>query len=470
MKPIASLITAFTCVVLTAPAHLRAAAPAKDAILKQFNDSITAISKKTIPMVVNISAIKVTPKNRIQEYDQNGRPQREFPFQPPHDPRALGSGVIIDKRGYIITNHHVVKDTVSIKITLSDRREFNCSILGSDPATDIAVIKIDSKVPDDLPVIEMGDSDKIEVGELVIAIGNPFGFSHTVTTGIISATGRQSVGLTDYENFIQTDAAINPGNSGGALININGRLIGINTAIFSRSGGYMGIGFAIPVNMIKEILKELISTGRVTRGWLGVYIQELTRDIAELLKYPGKGGALVSDIMKGSPAEKTDIKKGDIITRVDGVDIKDINHLRRVVAARKPGTKVALNVYRNGKIMEISMVLGKLPDKPVVAATSPGGQTDYLGLAVRDIDEDMAFKYRTGDRKGVVITRVDRRSPGGQAGLAPGDVIKEVERTVVDSLKTYTDLIATLKSKKKILLLVARGGNHRFVVVDMAVR
>ncbi len=439
----------------------------KENFLKKYNESVIPVIRRSMPMVVNISAIKEMPKNQVHEYDMFGNPLNKFPFKNQIEPKALGSGVIIDRRGYIVTNHHVIKDTRSIKITLSDRREFSCSVLGADPATDIAVIKIDDKVPADLPVIEMADSEKLEVGELVIAIGNPFGFSHTVTTGIVSATGRQSVGLADYEYFIQTDAAINPGNSGGALINIDGKLVGINTAIFSKSGGYMGIGFAIPANMVREVVSDLISGGKVTRGWLGVYIQDVTKDIAEAFKYGGTGGALVADIMKESPAEGSGLQKGDIITMIDGVTIIDVNHLRRVVAVRKPGSKVKIAVFRGGKAAPLEMTIGTMPVTPPVADRDVRDREDMLGMVVKDIDEDLAYKYRSPDRSGVIVTQVKPGSPSMRAGIAPGDVVKEIERGPIDSVNTYNKAVGALKGRTKVLLLINRAGTHKFLILDL---
>lgn len=443
---------------------------ARDEFLRKFNADIIEITKRCTPMVVNISAQRETPKGQVFEYDMYGNPLRQFPQRAPIEPRAMGSGVIIDKRGYIVTNHHVVKNTKAIRITLADRREFSCDILGADPATDIAVIKITGKVPDDLPVIEMADSDRIEVGEMVIAIGNPFGFSHTVTTGIISATGRQSMGLADYENFIQTDAAINPGNSGGALINIDGRLIGINTAIFSRSGGSMGIGFAIPSNMLREIAGELIAKGKVIRGWLGVYIQDVTKDIADSFKFTGTGGALVSDIIKGSPAEGSEIQKGDIIVSVNKQKVESVNHLRRLVSLIKPGSKAMLSVLRGGRPVEIAMTIGTLPERPLASADTKKDGEDVLGLVARDIDEELAYKFRTADKSGVVITGVRPGSAAARAGLVPGDVVKEVERRPVDSLRAYNDALSMLRGKTKVLLLITHAGTHRFVILDMEER
>jgi len=443
---------------------------ARDEFLQKLNANIIEITKRCTPMVVNISAQREAPRGQVFEYDMYGNPLRQFPQRAPIEPRAMGSGVIIDKRGYIVTNHHVVKNTKAIRITLADRREFPCDILGADPATDIAVIKITGKVPGDLPVVEMADSDRIEVGEMVIAIGNPFGFSHTVTTGIISATGRQSMGLADYENFIQTDAAINPGNSGGALINIDGKLIGINTAIFSRTGGSMGIGFAIPSNMLREIAGELIATGKVVRGWLGVYIQDVTKDIADSFKFTETGGALVSDIIKGSPAEGSEIQKGDIIVSVNKQKVESVNHLRRLVSLIKPGSKATLSVFRGGRPVEIAMTIGTLPERPLASAEMKKDGEDVLGLVAQDIDEDLAYRFRTADKSGVVITGVRPGSAAARAGLVPGDVVKEVERRPIDSLRAYNDALSMLRGKTKVLLLITHAGTHRFVILEMEER
>ena len=431
--------------------------------LQKFNESLIQITKKTVPMVVNISAIKVMPKSPYPGFDMYRR--KGYPFRGPVKPEAQGSGVIIDKRGYIVTNNHVVRNTRLLKVTLSDKREFRCKIVGSDPATDIAIIKIEGKVPEDLPVIKLGDSDKLKVGEIVIAIGNPFGFSHTVTMGIVSATGRQDVGLADYENFIQTDAAINPGNSGGALINIKGELVGINTAIYSKSGGFMGIGFAIPSSMIKSVVDELIRTGKVVRGWLGVYIQNVAKEMAKSFNFEREGGVLISDIIKSSPAEGTGIKVGDIIVAIDSRAIKDVNHLRRAVSAKKPGSMVKVTVFRNGGTLDIPVKVGVLPDKLTLVKKEAPGKEDLLGLMVSDLNEELAYRYKLQDRHGVVISGVKNGSPAFQSGLQAGDLIKEVDRKPVDNTKTYHEVVQRVKSYSSVLFLIRRGGVNKFIVV-----
>lgn len=454
-----ALIIAFLAVILTDSLSISA----EEFSLERFNRDLIKVTEKALQAVVNISAVKEKPSGMHLFRAPRGR----FPRRLPKKSRALGSGVIFDKRGYIVTNNHVVRNTKLITITLSDRREFQCTIVGTDSATDIAVIKITGKVPSNLPVIKIGDSNKISVGEMVIAIGNPFGFSHTVTMGIVSAKGRQDVGLADYENYIQTDAAINPGNSGGALINIRGMLIGINTAIFSKSGGFMGIGFAIPSNMVKGVVNELIARGKVVRGWLGVYIQNVTKDIADSLNFSKKGGVLIADIIKGSPAIGSGIKIGDIIVSIDAIVIDNVNHLRKVVASKKPGVNTRIKVFREGTLIEIDFKIGTMPDKPIRALLEKPGGEDELGILVRDIDENLAYRYKLEDIKGVVIVKVKKNSIAADSGLMIGDLIKEVDRRPIDSIVTYKKMLSKLKNREKILFLIRRSGVNKFIVLRL---
>ena len=436
---------------------------ARPRTLVELNRDLIELTRRTLPSVVNISAVKNiaadAPMMRFRIPDQK---------QPdaPRKRSSIGSGVIIDARGYIITNNHVIKNTKGIEVTLSDKRVFKCTVVGADPATDIAVIRIADPAPKDLPVAVIGDSDAIRVGEIVIAIGNPFGFAQTVTMGIVSATGRQNIGLASYENFIQTDAAINPGNSGGALVNVDGVLVGINTAIFSRSGGSIGIGFAIPAKMVKQVMSELISSGRVVRGWLGVYIQDVTKDIADSIGFARKGGAMVSDIMKGSPAEGSGVAVGDIIVSVNGGEIRDVDQLRKLIAALKPDSVITLGVFRGGKTSEVKIKIGAMPDEPQRADTRKTEADDELGMAVRDVDEALAYKYKVADGRGVVIVAVKAGSPAGKAGLIEGDLIKEVDQRPVGTAAAYRSVLATLKTRTKVLLLVKRQGMNKFVVIN----
>ena len=448
--------------VCTGSVPLGAEQPAR---LQDFNKSLTEITRKSIPKVVNISAQKIVKKGN--EEDPMGPFGKRFPFQMPRKPQAMGSGVIVDKKGFIITNNHVIEDTTSITATLWDSRSFPCEVVGTDPATDLAVIRIKGDVPDDLPVIEMADSDKIQVGEIAIAIGNPFGFTHTVTMGIISATGREGVGLADYEYFIQTDAAINPGNSGGALVNSNGKLIGINTAIFSRSGGYMGIGFAIPANMVKNVVKELMTRGKVVRGWLGVYIQNVNRELAKNFDYEGDKGVLIADIIEGSPAEKSDVKIGDIIVGVNGKKVDDVFELRRVVAAFKPGTSVDLKIVRKGQEKTVKFTIGEMPVKSAEnTQLMEQPAEDSIGLVVHEIDERLAYRFRIKDTSGVVVVKVRPGSAAAAAGIIRGDVIKEIEKQPVANLGDYHRLLKEYRDKGTLLFLVKRGGVNKFILVE----
>ncbi len=425
--------------------------------LSKFNDQLVKVTNSAIPTVVSISAQKKAGSSR----DSKRIP---MPFPVPKEAKALGSGVIIDKRGYIVTNNHVVKNTKSITITLFDKRTFPCALIGSDPATDIAVIKISGTVPQDLPVAVMANSDTLKVGEIAIAIGNPFGFGHTVTMGIISATGREGFGLADYEYYIQTDAAINPGNSGGALININGKLIGINTAIFSRNGGYMGIGFAIPSNMVKQVVDELINKGKVTRGWLGVYIQNITPEIAKNFKFEGRKGVLVADIMKDSPAKRAQIEIGDIIISVNGIEVSDINQLRRYVASLKPGSTAKVKIFRAGQELERDVLIAELPSQ-VQGPEEKMEEVDTIGMRVGDITEENAYKFRITDTTGVIVLEIQEQSPAYEAGMMAGDIIKEIENTPVENVDRYNKLLKQYEKKETLLLLVKRGGVHKFVVI-----
>jgi len=461
MKRISLLLAICVMVpVCTSHAPLGAQEPAR---LEDFNRSLTEITRKSIPKVVNISARKIVKKGEDEKKGPFGKP---FPFQMPRKPQATGSGVIVDKKGFIITNNHVIKDTTSITATLWDSRSFPCEVVGTDPATDIAVIKIKGEVPGDLPVIEMADSDKIKVGEIAIAIGNPFGFTHTVTMGIISATGREGVGLADYEYFIQTDAAINPGNSGGALVNSNGKLIGINTAIFSRSGGYMGIGFAIPANMVKNVVEELMARGKVVRGWLGVYIQNVDNELAKNFGYEGDTGVLIADIIEGSPAERADVKIGDIIVGVNGKTVDNVFELRRVVAAFKPGTAVDLKIVRKGEEKTVKFTIGEMPVKSAEKTHQMEQPAeDSIGLVVHEIDERLAYRFRIKDTSGVVVVKVKPGSDAASAGIIRGDVIKEIEKQPVANLGDYHRLLKEHKEKGTLLFLVKRGGVNKFILV-----
>src|SRR5512135_680821 len=337
--------------------------------------AFSEIAASISPAVVNISTTKVMRRDANPLFDDPFfdffNPFREFRTPKKWKEQSLGSGVIVSADGYIITNNHVVEQADEVRVTLLDKRSFKAKVIGADSKTDVAVVRIDAK---DLPTVRWGDSDKLQVGEFVLAIGNPFGLSHTVTMGIISAVGRANVGIADYEDFIQTDAAINPGNSGGPLVNVRGELIGINTAIFSRSGGYQGIGFAVPSNMARLVMDQLMKEGKIVRGWLGVTIQDITPELSQKFGLKDSKGALVGDISKGSPAEKSGMMRGDVILEFNGKEVKSVGSLRNMVSQSKVGSQVKLKILRGGKQIELAALIAELPKEAagVPSEPSPG--------------------------------------------------------------------------------------------------
>ncbi len=379
-----------------------------------------------------------------------------------HRVKNLGSGVIVDKNGYILTNNHVIKGAEDIRIRLSDRREFKGKVIGTDPKTDLAVIKIEA---DRLPTIKWGDSDKLRVGEMVIAIGNPFGLQQTVTSGIISATGRANVGIADYEDFIQTDAAINPGNSGGALVNMKSELIGINTAIFSTSGGFQGIGFAIPSNMAKAVLESLINRGRVVRGWLGVTVQNITPELVQHLKFKSDRGVLVTDVVEQSPAFKAGLKRGDLIIEFDGKEVYDPTILRNLVANSTPGKDVYIKLIRGESIRNVKATIAELQEKQFTVRES----SDFLrGLTVRNISIDMRKALQLPENvKGVIVTDIAAHSIASSF-LKKHDVITEINGRRIKNLVQYRELILNLKGLSKATLVVYRNGS--FIKMNVPLR
>ncbi len=377
---------------------------------------------------------------------------------------GLGSGVIVSSDGYIITNYHVVKDADAdgIKVLLHNKKEYNGKVIGSDPKTEIAVVKIDAR---DLPTISWGDSDKLQVGEVVLAVGNPYGLNQTVTMGIVSALGRANVGIADYEDFIQTDAAINPGNSGGALVNVKGELVGINTAIFSTTGGYQGIGFAIPSNMVKSVMESLTKKGKVVRGWLGVSIQQLTPELAKQFKLKEDKGTLINDVVENSPAEKAGMKRGDIILEYNGKKTEEPYILRNMVANTLPGEEHIVKIMRDNKIMTLKVVIGELPSDLQQAMT--GEYTNVMkGVGVQDVTAEIAAKLRIPEKiKGVVVNDIDESSAAAGV-LLQGDVIQEINRVKITDVKKYQEVVAKIKDDESVLLLIYRGGSSLFITLS----
>ena len=380
--------------------------------------------------------------------------------------RGLGSGVIVSPDGYILTNNHVVDKATEIKVILADKRELPGKVIGTDPRTDIAVVKIEAGK---LPTIALGDSSKLQVGDYAFAIGNPFGVGETATMGIISATGRNGLDIEDYEDFIQTDAAINPGNSGGALLNANGALIGINAAILSgRSGGNQGIGFAIPVNMAKYVMDQILKSGKVVRGYIGAGIQEVTPDLAKAFNVPAEKGALVGSVDANGPGAKAGLKRGDVITELNGQPITGPNDLRLKVATMAPGTTVHLSINRSGASSQISVPLGEAPAGKNAGSTS-GSSAETSPMRGVQVDElTSGIRQQLGltpEVEGVVVTDVREGSPAADAGLQRGDVIEQINRQQVKSESDYRRLIGQA-GKATLILLVNRGGNTTFMVVQ----
>ncbi len=433
---------------------------------KAFSEIVRAVS----PAVVNISTTK-TIRRQSPPFDELF--DFLYPFPDGKSRRwkeqSLGSGVIVSANGYIVTNNHVVEKADDIKVFFIDKRSFKAKVVGSDPKTDIAIIKIDAA---NLPVIPWGDSERLQVGEFVLAIGNPFGLSNTVTMGIISAIGRTDVGIADYENFIQTDAAINPGNSGGPLVNMKGELIGINTAIFSKTGGYQGIGFSVPSNMVINVMDQLIKKGKVTRGWIGVTIQELTPEIAQKFGMNTIEGVIVTDVVKGGPAFKAGLARGDVILEFNDKKIKDASVLRNIVAQSEVNQQIRLKIMRQGKEIHISVAVSELP--PESAQATPSSSNDILntdsnalaGITVMDINAAIAKQLKIqADEKGVVIVNIQPGSLAQEKRLRKGDLIQELNRQQINNLNDFNRATVHLKHDSSVLLFINRGGKKFYITL-----
>ncbi len=442
--------------------------------LRNTSKAFASVAKQVSPAVVFVQVEKSVAepdKSYAMPFDDElfrhffGTP---FPYQrrhpvPKRHPRAVaqGSGFIIDHDGYIITNNHVVEGADKITVKLQDDREFTAEVIGTDKRADVALIKIDA---DNLAVLSMGDSDKLQVGEWVIAVGNPFGLSHTITAGIVSAKGRNSVGINDYEDFIQTDAAINPGNSGGPLVNLDGEVVGMNTAIFSKSGGYMGIGFAIPVNMVKSIEQQLKKTGSVVRGYLGVMIQQLTPELAKKFGMSTDNGVLVGQVTNDSAAQDAGLKRGDVVVSFDGKPVHDVGTFRNRVALVVPGITTDITVMRDGRKTKLDITIGSLPDGQM-SAGGTGLNLEKLGFKVQNIDPDTAKKYGYAAAKGVMVTKVRPGSVASMAGIRSGTLIMEVNRQPVGTVRELQKAIGDEKGAA--LLLISDGRGSRYVVLKV---
>jgi serine protease Do len=435
--------------------------------------SYSSIVKKAAPSVVYVFSTKRVRMPQVPFLndpvwrrffgipDQGGGQQ--FPRE--SEQHSLGSGVIVSANGYIITNNHVIDGADDVKVAVGEpRKEYEAAIVGRDPKADVAVLKIDAG---GLPAATLGDSDKLEVGDTVLAIGNPFGIGLTVTHGIVSALSRSGLGIEQYEDFIQTDAPINPGNSGGALVDTKGRVIGINTAILSGSGGSNGVGFAIPVNLVRSLADELVRTGKIERGYLGVATQEITSDLAK--EFGVDHGAIVTEVSPGTPAEKAGLKTGDVITKINGGEIRDPERLALLVSRLNPGSQITVTVLRDGKTLDLKAMLATLPAEPLASAGSPGAGNDegvLNGVGVSDLSPQLRAQYRVPrDVVGAIITEVQPDSASARAGLQEGDIIVSLDRRPVANADEAVKLSAEIKGPK-VLVRLWREGGYRYVVVD----
>ena len=470
--PLTGLAAWLICVLSLCVCSYSYAGEAK--ISKESVELLTRIGQATAeivdavrPAVVNISTTRtVKLQGGVEPFFDDPFFRHFFGdrYKAPKERKSsgLGSGVIVDADGYILTANHVIQGADEIKVTLSDKREFKGKIVGSDAMTDVGVIKIEAK---DLPSIKMGDSGKLRVGETVLAIGSPYGLTQTVTTGIVSAVGRANVGIADYEDFIQTDAAINPGNSGGALVNVRGELVGINTAIFSTSGGYQGIGFAVPTSMAKAAMDSLIQKGKVVRGWLGVSIQSLTPELAKQFQLKDEKGVLVGEVVEDSPAEKGGLQRGDVIVEVQGKKVEDPNQIRNMVAGVEPGHEIEIKIVRDNKPMTKKIVVSELPSE--MQKPAKGEYSNLLnGVSIQELTPEIIERLNMPKNiKGVIVADVDEDSSAFES-IKPGDVILEINKSRINGVKDYEQVVAKIKPAEDILLFIRRGQASRYITLS----
>lgn len=465
-----ALLSIVTIVWTAAPA----AADDGIATLRETSKAFTEVAKNAVPAVVSVRVEKtITEQGSTYFYSPFDDEFFERFFGPRYRPRVeprkrqqvgQGSGFIISEDGYILTNNHVVGEADKIVVTLRDGKEHQAKLVGTDPGSDVALIKIDAEK---LPTIELGDSDALEIGEWVIAVGSPFGLQATVTVGVVSAKSR-GVGITQYEDFIQTDAAINPGNSGGPLLNVDGKAVGINTAIFSQSGRYVGIGFAIPVNMAKSILNQLKETGKVTRGYLGIIMhpEKISSDLAEAFGLKSTNGVLITEVVPDSPAEKAGLERRDVIIKMNDQNVKDWQSFRNAIAMLKPGTRIDLTVVRDGKQKKATVEIGAL-DESELAMGGASSRVNKLGVQVQELTEELAQRFGYGRAKGVIVTEVAQDSPADRAGITPGILIMSVNRRDVTTVEEFNKAVEEFGKTGKLVLLVRNERFAQYVVVNL---
>ncbi|MBT3982842.1 MAG: DegQ family serine endoprotease [Bacteriovoracaceae bacterium] len=465
----------FTTLIVFFSSSCSFATDESSAHLRDMSKAFSNIAKKSSPTVVFIKTEKTQlmsgklhfffpfGEELFNHFFKNRMPKGQTPKKRSRKVVVQGSGFIVSSDGHILTNNHLVDDADKVTVKLLDGRELTAKVVGTDEHSDIAVIKIKAK---NLPILPLGDSDKLNVGEWVVALGNPFGLSHSLTAGVVSAIGRSSLGIANYENFIQTDAAINPGNSGGPLINLDGEVVGMNTAIFSRSGGYMGIGFATPINMVKKIKEQLIKEGKVTRGYLGVAIQSLTKELAEQFDIKDLKGILVSDVEEDTQAQRAGFKIGDVIVKFNGREVKEVPSFRNMVALTPPGKEKTVVVVRNGRQKKLRVKIGTLPTKKTSSKRSQETQESDFGFSVGNLTplmrEQFGFPPKSG---GVIVTSIDLSSVAAMAGIKPGLLIKEVNKRKVNSVAEFEKAVKKSKRKGSILLLVQDREFSRFITL-----
>jgi len=440
--------------------------------LANFSNGFAAVLKPALPAVVNIHTSKIVKQGQNMPFFNDPFFQQFFgnqfgQMQPrPQREHSLGSGVIVTSDGTILTNNHVIDGASDIKVQLSDKREFNAKLVGTDPRTDIAVLKIDAT---GLPTLALGDSSRLQVGDVIFAIGDPFGVGETATMGIVSATRRSGLGIENYEDFIQTDAPINPGNSGGAMIDLHGNLIGINTAIETGGGGgNVGIGFAIPINMAHSVMDQIVSHGKVVRGYLGLVPQDVTPQIAKQFGLSEPRGALIAEVSPDTPASRAGLKRGDVILKLNGEPVNSDNDLRLRISQSAPGTNVKLEIWRDGKTQDVNVLLGQFPEKVENASSGENSEGALEGIHVQELTSDIAEQLNLpAGTHGVVVSDIDPVSSASSDDVQRGDVIQEVNRKPVSSIEQYKQALAGADDKP-VLLLVNRGGTTHYVDVEPA--
>jgi serine protease Do len=446
-----SLALMLLCLVWSLPAAGQERVPPENwdgsALLDAWQNAVIQLQQSAGRAVVSI---------KTESQERRGQQSGKDPAkgEPPH--RGVGSGVIVDPTGVVLTNHHVIERADEIELTLADGRSFRGVVIGRDPKTDLAVVKVDAD--QELPVARLGDSDRVKVGQWAVAIGNPFGLGHSLTVGVVSGVGRGELGLSTFEDYIQTDASINPGNSGGPLLNIRGEVIGINTAINPVG---RGIGFAIPINMAKEVMQQLMETGRVVRGYLGVVIQTMSAELASKFEVGENGGVLIGDILRGSPAESAGLKRGDVILAFAGRPVHKMQELQRLVASTRPGTPVQLNIRRDRQEQQVALEIGELRDlEPKAEAAG-----SRYGLTLDAVTRELVKQFNLKTDEGVVITNVETGSPGARDGLRKGDVILEIERTPVTTMDSFKNAVGKLDPNDNILLLILREERSFYAIL-----